>query len=122
MSEFCCQAVAWVKAWWGWVAGGNVPRGSTVLVDRLVYHSHYSALASTRQLVDFEIRLLPSLPLTALKQQRRGGFIQVTRPSVREEDQEEILGLPDRILAFQATFLLIQYRRSLTDALARCED
>ena len=56
------DSVAWVKAWWGWVAGGNVPRGSTVLVDRLVYHSHYSALASTRQLVDFEIRLLPSLP------------------------------------------------------------
>ena len=56
------DSVAWVKAWWGWVAGGNVPRGSVVLVDRLVYHSHYSALASTRPLVDFDIRLLPSLP------------------------------------------------------------
>ncbi|MEY5017250.1 MAG: hypothetical protein RL431_299 [Actinomycetota bacterium] len=56
------DSAAWVKAWWGWVAGGNVPSGSTVLIDRLFYHSHYSALESTRKLVDFTIEVMPSLP------------------------------------------------------------
>lgn len=56
------DTVAWVKAWWGWVAGGNVPRGSAVLIDRLSYHSHHAALIGSRALVDFEIRLMPSLP------------------------------------------------------------
>jgi selenocysteine lyase/cysteine desulfurase len=56
------DSVAWVKVWWGWVVGGNVPAGSVVLVDRLAYHSHYAALVQTQRLVDFEIRMLPSLP------------------------------------------------------------
>ena len=55
------DSVGWVKAWWGWVVGGNVPEGSTVLVDRLSYHSHYAALHQTRRIVDFEIRVMPSL-------------------------------------------------------------
>jgi len=55
------DTAAWIKAWWGWVAGGNVPAGSTVLVDRLIYHSHYAALVSTVPLAGFEIRLMPSL-------------------------------------------------------------
>jgi selenocysteine lyase/cysteine desulfurase len=55
------DTAAWVKAWWGWVAGGNVPAESTVLVDRLIYHSHYAALVATRPLAGFEIRLMPSL-------------------------------------------------------------
>ena len=52
---------AWVKAWWGWVAGGNVAPGQRVWVDRMSYHSHYTALAQTRRLVPFEIAVLPSL-------------------------------------------------------------
>jgi cysteine desulfurase/selenocysteine lyase len=55
------DTAAWIKAWWGWIAGGNVPAGSTVLVDRLIYHSHYAALVSTQPLAGFEIHLLPSL-------------------------------------------------------------
>ena len=54
------DTAAWVKAWWGWVAGGNVPAKSVVLVDRLIYHSHYAALVTTQPLADFEIRLVPS--------------------------------------------------------------
>jgi len=56
------DSVAFVKAWWGWVLGGNVPRGAIVLVDRLSYHSHYAALVQTQALGGFEIRVLPSLP------------------------------------------------------------
>jgi selenocysteine lyase/cysteine desulfurase len=55
------DSVAWVKAWWGWVVGGNVQRGSVVLVDRLTYHSHYAALDQTRHIFDFSIRVVPSL-------------------------------------------------------------
>lgn len=56
------DTVAWIKAWWGWVMGGNVPGGSTVLVDRLSYHSHYAALVQTQQIGGFSIRVAPSLP------------------------------------------------------------
>jgi selenocysteine lyase/cysteine desulfurase len=52
---------AWIKAWWGWVAGGNLPADSTVLVDRLIFHSHYAALVATQPLAGFEIRLMPTL-------------------------------------------------------------
>ena len=55
------DTAAWIKAWWGWVAGGNVPAASTVLIDRLIYHSHYAALVATQPLAGFEIRLMPSL-------------------------------------------------------------
>jgi len=55
------DSAAWMKAWWGWVIGGNVPAGSTVLVDRLCYHSHYAALDQTRRLADFVIGVMPSL-------------------------------------------------------------
>jgi selenocysteine lyase/cysteine desulfurase len=55
------DSVAWVKAWWGWVAGDNVPSGSTVLVDRLAYHSHYAALVGTQRIAGFDIRVMPSL-------------------------------------------------------------
>jgi selenocysteine lyase/cysteine desulfurase len=54
------DSVAWVKAWWGWVAGGNVPRGGVVLIDRLTYSSHYAALDQTRSFADFTIALMPS--------------------------------------------------------------
>ena len=54
------DSVAFTKAWWGWVLGGNVAAGQTVLIDRLAYHSHYAAIAQTRSVVDFEIRELPS--------------------------------------------------------------
>ncbi len=47
------DTAAWVKAWWGWVTGGNVRPGSAVLVDRLTYHSHYAALCTTQSIVDF---------------------------------------------------------------------
>ncbi len=53
---------AWIKAWWGWVVGGNVPSGTTVLVDRLSYHSHYAALIQTQQFNKFVIEEMPSLP------------------------------------------------------------
>jgi cysteine desulfurase / selenocysteine lyase len=56
------DSVGWVKAWWGWVVGGNVPDGGVVLVDRLTYHSHYAALVQTQAIADFEIRVMPSLP------------------------------------------------------------
>jgi len=51
----------WVKAWWGWVVGGNVPAGSKVLVDRMCYHSHYAALDQTRRIGAFDIHIMPSL-------------------------------------------------------------
>lgn len=56
------DSVGWVKAWWGWVVGGNVPDGSVVLVDRLTYHSHYAALAETQAIAGFEVDVMPSLP------------------------------------------------------------
>ena len=56
------DSVGWVKAWWGWVVGGNVPDGAVVLVDRLTYHSHYAALVQTQAIADFDIRVMPSLP------------------------------------------------------------
>lgn len=55
------DSAGWVKAWWGWVMGGNVPAGSTVLVDRLCYHSHYAALDQTRRIAEFVIEIMPSL-------------------------------------------------------------
>ena len=55
------DSVAWVKAWWGWVAGGNVPPGSVVLIDRLTYSSHYAALDQTRSFGGFTIVVTPSL-------------------------------------------------------------
>jgi cysteine desulfurase/selenocysteine lyase len=54
------DSVAWVKAWWGWVAGGNVPPGSVVLIDRLTYSSHYAALDQTRSFGGFTIVVMPS--------------------------------------------------------------
>jgi cysteine desulfurase / selenocysteine lyase len=56
------DTAAWVKAWWGWVLGGNVRPGSVVLIDRLSYHSHYASLVQTQGISDFEIRLMPTLP------------------------------------------------------------
>jgi selenocysteine lyase/cysteine desulfurase len=56
------DSVAWVKAWWGWVVGDNVPDGGVVLIDRLTYHSHYAALVQTQAIANFEIRVMPSLP------------------------------------------------------------
>jgi selenocysteine lyase/cysteine desulfurase len=61
MALAASDTAAWTKAWWGWVAGGNVPAGSTVLVDRLIYHSHYAALVATAPMAGFEIQLMPSL-------------------------------------------------------------
>ena len=55
------DSVGWVKAWWGWVVGGNVPAGGVVLVDRLTYHSHFAALVQTQGIADFEIRVMPAL-------------------------------------------------------------
>jgi cysteine desulfurase / selenocysteine lyase len=54
------DSVAFTKAWWGWVLGGNLRAGQTVLIDRLAYHSHYAAIVQTRAVVDFEIGVLPS--------------------------------------------------------------
>jgi selenocysteine lyase/cysteine desulfurase len=56
------DSVAFAKAWWGWVLGGNVGSGETVWLDRLIYHSHYAAVAQTQGLVGFEVAVLPSLP------------------------------------------------------------
>jgi selenocysteine lyase/cysteine desulfurase len=56
------DSVGWVKAWWGWVVGGNVPAGSTVVVDRMCYHSHYAAIDQTSRLADFTVRVAPALP------------------------------------------------------------
>jgi cysteine desulfurase/selenocysteine lyase len=54
------DSVAWVKAWWGWVMGGNVAPGSIVLIDQLTYHSHYAALAQTQSIGGFEIQAMPA--------------------------------------------------------------
>lgn len=56
------DSAGWVRAWWGWVAGGNVAAGTTVLVDRLCYHSHYAAIDQTSRLADFSVRVMPALP------------------------------------------------------------
>jgi cysteine desulfurase / selenocysteine lyase len=53
---------AWTKAMWGWGAGRNIPANSTVYVDRLSYHSHYSALFQLQQLTPFTIEVLPANP------------------------------------------------------------
>jgi cysteine desulfurase / selenocysteine lyase len=55
------DSVAWLKAWWGWVLGHNIPAGSIVLVDQLAYHSHHSALIQTQGLADYRIEVMPSL-------------------------------------------------------------
>jgi cysteine desulfurase / selenocysteine lyase len=54
------DTASWTKAMWGWAAGGNLAAHSTVYVDRLSYHSHYSALFQLQQLVPFTISLLPT--------------------------------------------------------------
>jgi cysteine desulfurase / selenocysteine lyase len=54
------DTASWTKAMWGWVAGGNMPANATVFVDRLSYHSHYSALFQLQQLVPFTIKVLPA--------------------------------------------------------------
>jgi cysteine desulfurase / selenocysteine lyase len=56
------DTASWTKAMWGWVAGGNISANATVLVDRLSYHSHYSALFQLQQLASFEIKVLPANP------------------------------------------------------------
>jgi cysteine desulfurase / selenocysteine lyase len=56
------DTASWTKAIWGWVAGGNIPANATVFVDRLSYHSHYSALFQLQQLVPFTIKVLPANP------------------------------------------------------------
>ncbi len=55
------DSAGWVKAWWGWVLGGNVPEGSVVLADRLSYHSHYAALRQTQAIGGFSVEIIPSL-------------------------------------------------------------
>jgi cysteine desulfurase / selenocysteine lyase len=54
------DTASWTKAMWGWAAGGNIPAHSTVYVDRLSYHSHYSALFQLQQLTPFTIEVLPA--------------------------------------------------------------
>jgi cysteine desulfurase / selenocysteine lyase len=54
------DTASWTKAMWGWAAGGNIPARSTVYVDRLSYHSHYSALFQLQQLIAFTIEVLPA--------------------------------------------------------------
>jgi selenocysteine lyase/cysteine desulfurase len=56
------DTASWTKAMWGWAAGGNLAAHSTVCVDRLSYHSHYSALFQLQKLVPFAIALLPTNP------------------------------------------------------------
>lgn len=56
------DSAGWVKAWWGWVLGGNVPFGSVVLADQLSYHSHYAALRQTQAFGGFTVSIIPSLP------------------------------------------------------------
>jgi cysteine desulfurase len=55
------DSAAWVKLWWGWVLGGNIRAGATVLIDRLSYHSHYASLVQTQRVVPFEIEVMPTL-------------------------------------------------------------
>ncbi len=55
------DSAAWVKALWGWVLGGNIPKGSVVLTDQLSYHSHYAALRQTQALGGFEVQVMASL-------------------------------------------------------------
>jgi cysteine desulfurase / selenocysteine lyase len=55
------DSAAWVKAWWGWVLGGNIPDGSVVLIDRLAYHSHYASLVQTQRVASFQIEVMPTL-------------------------------------------------------------
>ncbi len=54
------DTASWTKAIWGWAVGGNIPANSTVYVDRLSYHSHYSALFQLQQLTPFTIDVLPA--------------------------------------------------------------
>lgn len=56
------DSAGFVKAWYGWVNGGNVPAGSVVLIDRLSYHSHHAALLQTSRTAGFTVDVLPSLP------------------------------------------------------------
>jgi cysteine desulfurase / selenocysteine lyase len=54
------DTAAWIKAVWGWMAGGNIPANATVFVDRLSYHSHFAALTQLSQLLPFTIEVLPA--------------------------------------------------------------
>jgi cysteine desulfurase / selenocysteine lyase len=56
------DSAAWVKAWMGWVLGGNVAPGSVVAVDQLSYHTHYTALVQLQSVANYSIEVLPSLP------------------------------------------------------------
>lgn len=51
---------AFMKLLWGWVLGGNLPMGATVLVDRLTYNSHYMALLQVQRQLSIRIDVAPA--------------------------------------------------------------
>lgn len=52
----------WSRAVWGFVLGGNLMAGKRVLVDRIVYDSHYLALLQSCRMTGGSIRVVTSLP------------------------------------------------------------
>ena len=53
---------SWAKAFWGFVLGGGIVRGQRVLVDRIVYVSHYMAILQASRHVGFGIDVIESEP------------------------------------------------------------
>jgi cysteine desulfurase/selenocysteine lyase len=50
----------WTKALWGLALGGGIERGQVLLVDRLVYDSHYLGLMQVAELTGATIDVVPS--------------------------------------------------------------
>lgn len=56
------DTAAWAKAFWGFVHGGGIRRGDTVVVDRVVYNSHHFAMLQAARHLELTIEVLGTLP------------------------------------------------------------
>ncbi len=66
------DTAAWAKAFWGFVHGGGIRRGDTVVVDRVVYNSHHFAVLQAARQLELSVEVVGalsdgSLDLTALE-------------------------------------------------------
>lgn len=67
------DTTAWAKAFWGFVHGGGLGPGDTVVVDRVVYNSHHFAVLQAARRLGLTVEVAPcgpdgTLDLEALEQ------------------------------------------------------
>lgn len=52
------DTAAWAKAFWGFVHGGGVRAGDTVVVDRVVYNSHHFAVLQAARRMELTVEVV----------------------------------------------------------------